>query len=411
MRQSITIITVFILGYLLAIIFRSINGILAPNLIADVNLTASSLGLLTSTLLIAHAIAQIPLGVYLDSHGPKKVQITLMLLAAVGCIIFALSSNIYIMTFARLLIGVGFSGSLMSGFRAVSMYLKPENSALGNGIIMSAGQIGLLVTSWPTEYLLNFFTWRGTYGVFIVLIFIVILLTYIFIPKQGYTDNSKPVTQRLLDLKIVFKDMSIWYLGPLIWITGGAHIALLTLWAGPWFNNVAGYSRDEVATGLTINAIAAISGIFLSGVIAKVLSKYKVDILKILTIILIINILSLAPIFLLPTSIGSYFWIIFAMTGQGGILSYPWITAKFGMALSSRANTIVNLGTFVVAFFIQWFVGVIIDMFPLTSTSDYNPMAYHISFMLIFVIQIVILIWFFTGQKHLKLNKAEIETT
>jgi L-cystine uptake protein TcyP (sodium:dicarboxylate symporter family) len=99
------------------------------------------------------------------------------------------------------------------------------------------------------------------------------------------------------------------------------------------------------------------------------------------------------------------------MTGQGGILSYPWITAKFGMALSSRANTIVNLGTFVVAFFIQWFVGVIIDMFPLTSTSDYNPMAYHISFMLIFVIQIVILIWFFTGQKHLKLNKAEIETT
>ena len=72
------------------------------------------------------------------------------------------------------MIGVGFSGALMSGFRAVSMYLKPENAALGNGIIMSAGQVGLLVTSWPTEYLLNFFTWRGTYGVFIILIFIVV---------------------------------------------------------------------------------------------------------------------------------------------------------------------------------------------------------------------------------------------
>ena len=174
MKQSVLIITIFILGYLLAIIFRSINGILAPNLIADINLTASSLGFLTSTLLIAHALAQIPLGVYLDSHGPKKVQITLLLLAGVGCVIFALSSNIYVMTFARLMIGVGFSGALMSGFRAVSMYLKPENAALGNGIIMSAGQVGLLVTSWPTEYLLNFFTWRGTYGVFIILIFIVV---------------------------------------------------------------------------------------------------------------------------------------------------------------------------------------------------------------------------------------------
>ena len=404
MKQSVLIITIFILGYLLAIIFRSINGILAPNLIADINLTASSLGFLTSTLLIAHALAQIPLGVYLDSHGPKKVQITLLLLAAFGCIIFALSSNIYVMTLARLMIGVGFSGSLMSGFRAVSMYLKPENAALGNGIIMSVGQVGLLVTSWPTEYLLNFFSWRGTYGVFIIIIFIVVFLTYILIPKQGYTDNSKPVIDRLRDLKIVLRDPSIWRLGPLVWITGGSHIALLTLWAGPWFSNVANYSRDDVATGLTINAIAAISGIFLSGLTAKILSKFNIGILKILTIILIIHIFSLIPITFFSPSIGAYFWIIFAMTGQGGILSYPWVTAKFGMALSSRANTIVNLGTFVIAFFIQWLVGVVIDLFPLINGITYNPMAYNVSFMIILAIQIMVLCWYFTGLRHLKLH-------
>ncbi len=406
MKQSVLIITIFILGYLLAIIFRSINGILAPNLIADINLTASSLGFLTSTLLIAHALAQIPLGVYLDSHGPKKVQITLLLLAAVGCVIFALSSNIYVMTFARLMIGVGFSGALMSGFRAVSMYLKPENAALGNGIIMSAGQVGLLVTSWPTEYLLNFFTWRGTYGVFIILIFIVVFLTYILIPKQGYTDNSKPVIDRLRDLKIVLRDPSIWRLGPLVWITGGSHIALLTLWAGPWFSNVASYSRDDVATGLTINAIAAISGIFLSGLTAKILNRFNIGILKILTIILIIHIFSLIPIIFFSPNIGAYFWIIFAMTGQGGILSYPWVTAKFGMSLSSRANTIVNLGTFVIAFFIQWLVGVVIDLFPLIDGMTYNPMAYNVSFMIILAIQIMVLFWYFSGLRYLKLDNG-----
>tara|TARA_Y100000590_G_C15705063_1_gene1008259 strand:+ start:1235 stop:2446 length:1212 start_codon:yes stop_codon:yes gene_type:complete len=403
MRQPLIIISIFILGYLLAIIFRSINAILAPNLISDVNLTASSLGLLTSTLLIAHAIAQIPLGLYLDSHGPKKVQIALLGTAAIGCIIFALSSNIYIMTLARLLIGVGFSGALMSGFRAVSMYLKPENAALGNGIIMSGGQVGLLITSWPTEFLLNFFTWRGTYGVFICLIFIVILLTYYFIPKQENTDNSKPLLNRLFDLKIVLKDRAIWYLGPLIWITGGSHIAILTLWTGPWFHDVAGFGRDQVATGLTINAIAAISGIFLSGLIAKILSRYNINILNILTIILIAHIVSFLPLIFLPPYLATYFWIIFAMTGQGGILSYPWITSKFGLSLSSRANTIVNLGTFVVAFFIQWFIGVIIDLFPLINDKDYNPLAYDISFMIIFIIQFVILIWFFIGRKYLKL--------
>jgi MFS family permease len=405
MKQPIIIITIFILGYLLAIVFRSINGILAPNLIMDVNLTASSLGLLTSTLLIAHAGAQIPLGLYLDSHGPKKVQITLLLLAAFGCIIFTISSNIYIMTFARLLIGIGFSGALMSGFRAVSMYFKPENAALGNGVIMSGGQLGLLITSWPTEFMLNFLTWRGIYATFILLIFIVVIMTYYFIPKQENIYNTDPISHRLSDLKKILADKSIWYLGPLIWITGGTHIGILTLWTGPWFHDVAGYERGDVATGLTINAIAAISGIFLTGLIAKILTSHQIEILKIFRYILIIYILSWIPLILLPPNFGAFFWIIIAMTGQAGILSYPWITARFGLSLSSRANTIVNLGTFVIAFFVQWLIGVIIDLFPLVNGTKYNPVAYDVSFMVLFLMQIVALIWFLYGEKYLKLDK------
>jgi hypothetical protein len=93
------------------------------------------------------------------------------------------------------------------------------------------------------------------------------------------------------------------------------------------------------------------------------------------------------------------------MTGQGGILSYPWITERFGLSLSSRANTVVNLGTFVVAFFIQYLIGVIIDLFPLTADGQYNPDAYKMSFFFIFTLQILILLWFFKGKKYLNLNK------
>ena len=94
------------------------------------------------------------------------------------------------------------------------------------------------------------------------------------------------------------------------------------------------------------------------------------------------------------------------MTGQGGILSYPWVTAKFGMSLSSRANTIVNLGTFVIAFFIQWLVGVVIDLFPLIDGITYNPMAYNVSFMIILTIQIMVLFWYFSGLSYLKLDNG-----
>ncbi|MBT5640944.1 MAG: MFS transporter [Rhodobiaceae bacterium] len=405
MKQAYSIIIVFSLGYLLAIIFRSINTIIAPNLINDIGLTAASLGLLSSSLLIAHAAAQIPLGIYLDSHGPKKVQIALLSLAAIGCIAFALSNNIYVMTFARILMGVGFSGCLMAGFKAVSMYLKPNNYALGNGIIMGAGQIGILITSWPTEIILQYFSWRGAYALFIILIFVIIILTYLFIPNNSTTKTDETLKVQLSGLKKVFEDKALWHLAPLIWITGGAHIALLTLWTGPWLHDVAGLGREQVATSLTIIALSVISGIFLSGLIAKILTKYNVNILKILQYILIVNIFSLIPLFLINHKIAFYTWIIFAMTGQGGILSYPWITERFGLSLSSRANTVVNLGTFVVAFFIQYLIGVIIDLFPLTADGQYNPDAYKMSFFFIFTLQILILLWFFKGKKYLNLNK------
>ena len=62
--------------------------------------------------------------------------------------------------------------------------------------------------------------------------------------KAGiYRQLKTHIIDRLRDLKIVLRDPSIWRLGPLVWITGSSHIALLTLWAGPWFSNVASYSR------------------------------------------------------------------------------------------------------------------------------------------------------------------------
>ena len=121
---------------------------------------------------------------------------------------------------------------------------------------------------------------------------------------------------------------------------------------------------------------------------------------------LIVSMMVIIPIIFFSPNIGVYFWIIFAMTGQGGILSYPWVTAKFGMSLSSRANTIVNLGTFVIAFFIQWLVGVVIDLFPLIDGITYNPMAYNVSFMIILAIQIMVLFWYFSGLRYLKLDNG-----
>ena len=56
-------------GYFLSYLFRSINAVIAPQLIAEVGLSAGDLGLLTAAYFFAFAAIQLPLGMLLDRFG------------------------------------------------------------------------------------------------------------------------------------------------------------------------------------------------------------------------------------------------------------------------------------------------------------------------------------------------------
>ncbi|MCP4722623.1 MAG: MFS transporter, partial [Desulfobacteraceae bacterium] len=72
--STLKIFIPFALGYFLSYLFRVVNAVIAPDLVADLGIDPSELGLLTSTYFIAFASSQIPLGVLLDRFGPRIVE-------------------------------------------------------------------------------------------------------------------------------------------------------------------------------------------------------------------------------------------------------------------------------------------------------------------------------------------------
>ena len=74
----------FAAGYFLSYLFRSINALISVQLTSDLALGAAGLGLLTSVYFLTFAAAQIPIGVLLDRHGPRRIQGGLLLIAAAG---------------------------------------------------------------------------------------------------------------------------------------------------------------------------------------------------------------------------------------------------------------------------------------------------------------------------------------
>jgi hypothetical protein len=71
----------FAAAYLLSYVYRTVNAVISPDLSADLGVSASSLGLLTSVYFLAFAATQLPAGMLLDRYGPRRVEPVLLTIA------------------------------------------------------------------------------------------------------------------------------------------------------------------------------------------------------------------------------------------------------------------------------------------------------------------------------------------
>jgi sugar phosphate permease len=116
-------------GYLLSYLFRSVNAVIAPDLSQALQLDARELGLLTSVYFLGFALTQIPLGILLDRFGPRRVEAVLLVVAAIGALVFAGSADLGQLIAGRALIGVGVSVCLMAAFKAFASWFAAERPA------------------------------------------------------------------------------------------------------------------------------------------------------------------------------------------------------------------------------------------------------------------------------------------
>jgi predicted MFS family arabinose efflux permease len=398
----VTVLGPFAAGYFLSQMFRSVNAVVGPDLAADVGLSATELGFLTSAYLLAFALFQLPLGVLLDRVGPRRVQASLVALAGAGSLLFAWADSFLALTLARALIGLGFAGGLMSGFKAVVLWVPEDRRALANAVIMSFGALGILVSTQPIDLSVQAFGWRPVFLALGLITFAVAALIFLVVPEKRASSSGQGLATQIAAIGDILKDRAFWRLAPVLAATAGAHIAIQTLWAGPWFRDVAGLDRDAVATHLMIVAVAFMIGILLSGAVADWFIRRGVHILTVMNGFLAAFLLSELLIVFEIGGLTLPAWFLFGMTGQVAILAYPWLSSYYGAALSGRANTAMNLLIFMTAFGTQYLIGAIIDQFPKSASGGYSPESYQLGFGLCLTVQILASIWYLLDFQSLR---------
>ncbi|MGH6854876.1 MAG: MFS transporter [Aestuariivirga sp.] len=395
-RVFFTALLPFASGYFMSYLLRAVNAVVAPDLVRDAALSPVELGLLTAAYLGAFGLFQLPLGVLLDRYGPRKVQAALLCIAGTGCACFAMAPGFAGLFAARAVIGLGFSAGLMASYKSSATWVPIERRSLANATIMSFGALGVVVATEPTEFLVTLVGWRNAFLVFAGLIFLAAALIFAVAPRADTNHISAPLRRQFADMIAIMRLPLFGRVAPLLGLTAGVQIGIQTLWAGPWFRDVMGLARDDVARHLLWMALAFMTGILSVGILADRLGRRGVGPMRVMLGFNVVYFIAQALIVFRVETLLIPAWLTVAAFGQVAILAFPWFAARVGADLAGRSNATINFTMFAVAFSAQYIVGLIIGWFPATPTG-YDPRGYSWAIGLFLAAQLVAFLWYLSG--------------
>jgi MFS family permease len=379
----------FVAGYYLSYLFRTINALVAAPLTSDLGLAASDLGLLTSAFFLTFAAAQIPVGVLLDRYGPRRVQSALLVVAASGAALFAVSTDLLMLLTARAMMGLGVAGALNAGLKALVVWFPSDQLPLLSGFMVMLGALGAVTATLPADVLLASIGWRGLFALFAVMTVGSAAAIYLVVP-----DTAKVATgAAAATLSEVYTDPGFWRVVPLSATTIGTAWALQGLWAAQWLTDVEGLNRAAMVWHLFVMAVAVSLGALLWGIAASRLRRYGIGPKSLLGFAAALTIAAQLAL-ILGWSLPSYLlWAIIAAVGSATVLGYAILSEQFPKELAGRANALLNFFHIGAAFAVQIGIGLVLQHWS-PEAGHYPQVAYQAAFALNLSLQIVAGFWF-----------------
>ncbi|UVO35988.1 MFS transporter [Bradyrhizobium arachidis] len=387
-RLTARVFLPFAVGYYLSYLFRTINALIASHLSSDAGLGAADLGLLTSVYFLVFAAAQIPVGILLDRFGPRRVQSALLLFAAVGAGLFAVSSGLPSLLIARAMIGLGVAAALTAGLKSIILWFPSERVVLLNGYMIMLGSLGAVTATAPAEYLLAWMGWRLLFGILAAATGATSMLIYVAVPERGVVPSTARAT-----LGSVFSDRRFWRMAPLSATCVGSAWSLQGLWASPWLTDVEGLDRASLVRQLFTMSIVLSFGALLFGMTVHYVKRRGIGAETVLATVAVLFVAAELALILrvpLPSILP---WSVVAIAGTATVVSFAVIADYFPSELAGRANGALNVLHFGWAFLAQCGTGLILEQWSANDGHRAVP-AYQVAFGVNVAVQIAALIWF-----------------
>lgn len=383
----------FAAAYFLSYVMRSVNAVLSEPLTAEFALTASQLGLLSSSYFLTFAIMQIPLGALLDRHSPRRVEIVLLMFAIGGCVLSSIAEGFLALWLGRAMIGIGVSACLMASYTSYRLCFAADRQASLASLMLMVGSFGGLAATLPVELLLPMLGWRGVF-LLTALLFLLSVAGLIWLPPaipSAGTSREPYWRYTIAGARVIFAHPQVRRLIPVCIFTHGGFLAVQSLWMGPWLRTVEGQTATDAASSLLVLGFVVMLSHLAMSWLGLRLSTWRLSIDRVLIsgclLMLLFSAAAITNVWGWPLLGWS---LVFVTTSVSGLI-YVKTSLAFPVGMGGRANTGINFVVFAGAFGMQWGLGLITDV--ALSVGQSEAEALSTAFIGWVILQAVALVW------------------
>jgi MFS family permease len=381
---AVALVGALIAIYVVSQFLRNSIGVIAPNLAADLGLTAAEIGLLSSTFFFTFAAVQIPVGMALDRFGPRLCLLVGAAVTLIGAIVFASAPDPGVLILGRALLGLGTAGSLVASLAVYARRFPPDRFATLTGLQVGLGTIGTLLATAPLAYSTAAIGWRGSFvavavGTLVIAGWIALVIREDAArPAAGHQETWR---ESLAGIVAVMRIPSVRRLFVMNLVMYSSFALVVGLWGGPYLAHIYGFGLELRGNVLLIPVLAQIVGATMWGPTDRLAGSHKVPVLigagltaAALAYLAVVG--KVAPPMLIV-------WLaVFGLVAAYFPVLIAHGKALFPPHLVGRGLTILNMGSMGGTFLVQTVSGFVIGSFPTGPDGAYALDAYRLVFAL-----------------------------
>ena len=374
-------------GHMLSTSLRTIPALSLDLMAADFGTLPQTLASLTSIYHFAFAASQIPVGAAMDRFGVRPVSLSLLSGTILGAALSGFATGPATFLLGQLLLGVATSGMLMCPMTLAAKQVSVARFGLWSGMILSVGNVGMLLSSSPLAWIIEQFGWRASFWLSSLFGIAVATAVYVLVPRQTEqpTVHASPLSEMAEVLRLGLS-RPLRGLVALSLVSLAASLVLRGLWGGPWLMDVKGLSRIAAGNELGLFTIALIVGPLLIGVLDRTVGHRRevLAIAHVLSALLLALMAAGAPHYPVSNLFGVtimpplYDLLLFALIGLA-ISAQPLIYGMTRQLVDPRnagkALSAINLAFFLGAALMQSATGIVAVAYGLPAVLIFMALA------------------------------------